>query len=286
MMLRDALVDAVPRLEAAGVDTPRLDAELLLAHSLGRNRTYLYAHLPDPLPADAAHRFARLLQRRAAREPLPYLLGAWEFMGLSFEVSPAVLIPRPETEVLVEAVAERVAPNARVLDVGAGSGCISVALARLLPQCQVTALEPSPEARAVAERNVAALGAAERVRILAGFFPQDADGLGPFDALVSNPPYIPTAEVEGLAPELRLHEPRLALDGGADGLTVLRALARDGAALLAPGGLLAVELAQGQAGAVCELLASAGQWDEPESLPDLAGIARVVLARRSRATGC
>ncbi|HTE20668.1 MAG TPA: peptide chain release factor N(5)-glutamine methyltransferase [Armatimonadota bacterium] len=279
--LRDALTAAVPLLQAAGVETPQLDAQLLLAHVLGRDRTYLYAHLHDALPDELQQAFETLVRRRTAREPLPYLLGRWEWMGMSFRVTPAVLIPRPETEVLVEAVAERLPQDARVLDVGAGSGCISIGLARLLAEARITALERSVDAADVARENAEALGVGAQVSVVRGSFPEDAPA-GPLDAVVSNPPYIPSDDVDRLPPELRCHEPRGALDGGPDGLHLLRALASESPALLRDGGLLAVEVAQGQAERVTELLRAEGQWEEPESVRDLSGIARVVLARKGR----
>jgi len=278
--LREALAAAIPVLEAAGVETPRLDAELLLAHALGKSRTYLFAHPHAALPAPLETAFRLLVDRRCAREPLPYLLGTWEFMGLPFRVAPGVLIPRPETELLVEAVSASVRERARVLDVGVGSGCISISLARLLPRAEVVGLEPSGAALQVARANAGELGVAERVRFVQGSFPEAARPLGRFDAVASNPPYIPSAEVERLPPELRLYEPRLALDGGPDGLQVLRALATESPALLNPEGLLAVEVAKGQAGTVVSLLAGNEAWEQPEVLADLAGIPRVVLARR------
>lgn len=280
MTIREALTNAIPRLTAAGVETPRWDAELLLAHVLERGRTHLIAHPEAALSTEQSSAFEAVIRRREAREPLPYLLGTWEFLGMPFRVGPGVLIPRPETETLVEAVAERLEPGARVLDVGAGSGCISIGLAKLLPDAEVLGLEPSLEALGIAQQNVADLGFTGRVRLLQGRFPEDAAGLGPLDALVSNPPYIPSAEVDALEPELRRYEPRGALDGGADGLDVLGPLTRDGAALVRPGGLFAVEVARDQADQVCALLRSAGSWESIESVADLAGIPRVVLARK------
>lgn len=280
MTIRSLLNDAIRRLQSAGVDTPRLDAELLLAQVLQRDRTYLFAHPEDVPAAGVAGRYAALVARREAREPLPYLLGTWEFMGLPFQVSPGVLIPRPETETLVEAAAARLAPDARILDVGAGSGCISVGLARLLSRARILALEPSPEALDVARRNVEALGFSGRIQVIHGRFPEDTAQLRDLDAIVSNPPYIPSAEVDELEPELRHHEPRAALDGGPDGLDVLRPLVRIGPDLLKPDGLLAVEVAMGQAGLVGELLRTDGCWRAIECVQDLAGILRVVLARR------
>ena len=276
--IRDALTAGTAELERAGVETPQVDATLLLAHVLGQNRTYLYAHLPDPLSETSTDAYAGLIRRRARREPLPYILGTWEFLGMTFQVGPGVLIPRPETEILVEAVAARLPANARILDVGAGSGCISIGLAKLLGEATVTALEPSPDAARIAGRNAVMLGFHGRVRIVEGRFPEDAT-LGPFEAVVSNPPYIPSREVDELAPELRLHEPRLALDGGVDGLDVLGPLARVSPELLVPGGLLAVEVAQGQSGQVVGLLREAGAWTEAEVISDLGGIPRVILTR-------
>jgi release factor glutamine methyltransferase len=280
MTIRSLLHDSIRRLQSVGVDTPRLDAELLLAHVLERDRTHLFAHPKAEVEPATAASYAALIARRASREPLPYLLGTWEFMGLPFHVCPGVLIPRPETETLVETAAARLPQDARVLDVGAGSGCISVGLARLLTGARIVALEPSPEALAVARRNVEALGFAERIRVVSGRFPEDARELRDLDAIVSNPPYIPSAEVDVLEPELRLHEPRAALDGGTDGLDVLRPLVAIGLELLKPTGLLAVEVAMGQSERVCELLRTDGRWTEPETLPDLAGIPRVVVSRR------
>lgn len=262
------------------METPSLDAQLLLAHALGQNRLYLHAHPQEPLAAERQIRFQELLSRREAREPLPYLLGEWEFMGMPFRVTPAVLIPRPETEILVEAAAERLPENAEVLDVGAGTGCIAVALAKRLRAGRVIALEASLEAAEVARQNVRMLEAAGSVEVREGFFPVAARDLGPLDAVVSNPPYIPSAEVESLEPELRRWEPRLALDGGPDGLDVIRALAVESPGLLKENGLLAVEVALGQAEEVAALLRAAGAWQEPQVLPDLGGVPRVVLARK------
>jgi release factor glutamine methyltransferase len=238
------------------------------------------AHPADALPPEDAARFEGLIRRRERREPLPYLLGYREWMGMRFQVTPAVLIPRPETETLVEDTASRLPADARILDVGAGSGCISIGLAKLLPRSKVTALELSPEAAAVARENIEAL-APSRVALIEGGFPEAALDLGPFDALVSNPPYIPTKEVEKLAPELRMHEPRLALDGGVDGLRIIRSLIQDGAEIVAPGGLLALELALGQAGKVGELVRGSGLWCDVDVRQDLAGVDRVLLARRN-----
>ncbi|MBI3911070.1 MAG: peptide chain release factor N(5)-glutamine methyltransferase [Armatimonadetes bacterium] len=281
--MRTALKRAAARLRRAGVDTPELDAELLLAHVLGRERSFLFAHPDLALDGAARSNYAAVVRRRAAREPLPYLLGRWEFMGMSFLVTPAVLIPRPETEVLVEALAGRLVPNEsgmRILDIGAGSGCVAIGLVSLLPEAKVVALEPSQAALGVARRNAAALGYAARIEFVAGIFPEDARHVGLFDALAANPPYIPSAEVAALQPEIRDYEPREAVDGGPDGLAVLRPLATEGPDMLVPGGWLATEVALGQAERVVQLLQAEGRWEAITTVPDLAGIPRVVLARR------
>jgi len=280
LTVAQALAEAVPRLQAAGVEGAALDARLLLAHVTGRSRLQLITHPDVPLLPEQWAQYDALVERRCRRTPLPYLIGSWEFLGLPFRVTPDVLIPRPETELLVESVAERLPERAAVLDVGAGSGCVAIGLARLRTDVRVTTLEPSPAAAAVAAFNAAALGVAERVRVVTGSFPENAASLGPVDAVVSNPPYIPSAVVDALEPEQRLHEPRLALDGGPDGLALLRALVSVTPALLCPGGLLAVEVMQDQATVVAALLRAHGAWLQPETLPDLAGIDRVVLAPR------
>ncbi len=287
------------RLAAAGVDSPRLDAELLLAHVLGRTRTYLFAHPERRLQPGETEQFAALVERRVRREPLPYLLGRWEFLGLSFRVGPGVLIPRPETECLVEAVAARARPAARALEVGAGSGCIAIGLAHLRPDLHIVTLEPDRQAAEIAESNVGLLGVAARVQVIQARFPDALDNPpvpattgeiarnaseapsclpGLWDVLVSNPPYIPTPDLAALQPEVRGYEPRAALDGGADGLLLVRALIHRGPQCLAPGGLLALEIGLGQEAPVDAMLSVDVRWGEVMILPDLAGIPRVVLA--------
>jgi release factor glutamine methyltransferase len=297
--VREELSRAIPALERAGVDSPRVDAELLLADALGVRRLDLYAHPERALDESQAFRWFAHLSRRLRREPLPYITGQIEFYGLPFRVGPAALIPRPETEVLVEAVATRVPADARILDVGTGTGCIALALAHRLPHARLIGLEPSAAALELARQNAAAIGLSERVIWLQGRLPDNvspsdrvctSDGTGTWreahgrasgglDAIVSNPPYIPSAEVEGLAPELREFEPRMALDGGADGLAVICSLVEEGPALLRPGGLLAMEMAAGQSDRVRALVAEPRIWRDVEVLPDLAGIPRVMVAR-------
>ncbi len=256
---------------------PEVDARLLLQHVLGVGRAYLHAHAERPLTAEEAATYGELLDRRAQRLPLPYVIGSWEFLGLPFRVTPAVLIPRPETETLVETVAARIQAGARVLDVGTGTGCVAIGVARLRADVTVVTLDISAEAAAVARENAAALGVADRVAVRVGAFPEAASDLGSFHAVVSNPPYIPSHEVDRLAPEQTDHEPRLALDGGVDGLDLIRHLVTESRALLHPGGLLAMEVMQGQAPTVGNLLQRSG-WSRIETVNDLSGIERVVTA--------
>lgn len=255
------------------VPTPRLDAELLLAHALGVGRIDLYVRFEEPVPAERRARFRELVRQRAARVPVAYLVGEREFWSLALEVTRDTLIPRPDTETLVRAVVEQT-PR-RVVDVGTGCGAIALALAVELPEACVIGAELSPPALDVARRNGERLGLAERVEWLL------CDGLaeleGAFDAIVSNPPYVPTGELDALPPEVR-HEPWLALDGGPDGLRVIERLAKEAPPRLAPGGVLALEVAIGQAAPVTALLREAGAI-AVETRKDLGGIERVVLGR-------
>jgi release factor glutamine methyltransferase len=290
-LVQDALHRGVLALEAASIDTPRLDAELLLAHVLRTTRTVLFAYPERPLSEAEAASYAAALHRRESREPLPYITGVREFLGLTFRVTPAVLIPRPETENLVETVAERLTAGFgrdypfRLLDVGTGSGCIAIGLAHLLPRATVVAVEPSPDALAVAQENAACLGVADRLEWLAAPFPEAvADRGEEFHAVVSNPPYIPDAEIAALQPEVRDWEPRSALAGGPDGLELIRDLVRHAPRLIrrpesgGPSSLLAVEVAMGQAERVLELLRADGRYRGVEAVADLAGVLRACLA--------
>lgn len=260
-----------------GIDSPRLDAELLLAEMLGLDRVGLYLNFERPLHADELIVFRERVRRRAAREPLAYILGKTEFWSLPFKVTPAVLIPRPDTELLVEEALPRLTGAARVLDVGTGSGALAIALAHERPECRVTAIDLSPAALAVAAENACSNKVAERI----DFEPGDLAALpaGPFDLIVANPPYIPSGELVTLMAEVRDFEPHLALDGGSDGFDAYRALVRQADAVLAPGGWMLVEVGIGQAAAVQEQFAQAGLTEVFVSR-DLAGIERVVGGRR------
>lgn len=281
MTVRDALGDAISRLAAHGIETSRLDAELLVAHVLSVSRTWLAAHPESALTADQSQELESLMQRRERREPLPYLLGEWEFLGMLLRVTSAVLIPRPETEMLVEEVARRLPAGARVLDVGTGNGCIALGLARLREDVRVIGIDRCSGAVAVARENARRVGLARRVSFGRVSFPASPARLpGPFDAVVSNPPYIPDTMIETLQPEVRDYEPRLALAGGPDGLAFHHALLRHTAELLRSGGLLAVEVMAEQAEPVRALAERIGGWEEPAIIPDLAGIQRVLIWHR------
>ncbi len=276
----DRLTQAAHRLERAGIERPRMEAELLLALALGVTRLDVLRG-PDPEPdASAWHRFDSLVAARETRVPLAYLRGTQEFYGLEFLVSPAVLVPRPETEILVDLAREKLAelPRPALADVGTGSGCIAVSAAVHLVDALVVALDCSRDALEVARLNAGRLAVSDRVRLLR------ADLLtvlrpATLDMVLANPPYIPSAEVPGLQVEVRDHEPRVALDGGPDGLAAHRAIVRHAMQALRPGGWLGVEVAQGQASSIVTLYSGAGLAGI-EVRRDLAGTERVVVGKR------
>lgn len=263
------------------------DAEVLLAHLLGVDRAHLHAHPEEEVMPEVAGRFRDLVNRRASRVPLQYLTGEQEFWSLRFTVSPAVMIPRPETEGLIETflrLNDRADPL--ILDVGTGSGCIAVAAAHAVPRARLHAVEIAPEALAVARVNAAAHGLTKRIEFHQGdlFAPLRLLGLeGRFDFVLSNPPYIDAAELATLEPEVRDHEPRAALTPGIDGLAFHRRLALEGPPFLKPGGHLIVEVGAGQAEAAAELYGAPGILEVLEVRPDLSGIPRALVARTSRA---
>ena len=283
------LAEGARRLESAGADSPRLAAELLLAHALGCDRCALLARPERGVGAAPAGVYADLVRRRAAREPLQHLLGRTEFWSLTFLTDPRALIPRPETELLVEAAlalatgVTRTGPPIALAEIGTGTGCVALALARELPGAEIVASDLSTEALALAEENARLHGLSGRVRFIAGDMtaPYLAEGLGGrFDAALSNPPYIPTDEIERLQPEGRDHDPGAALDGGPDGLDAVRRLLAGTPPLLRPGGALMIEIGAGQSDAVRRLAAPAG-WRVERVLPDPQGIDRVVQLRRA-----
>jgi release factor glutamine methyltransferase len=268
----------VPRLcQALALETAetRLEIRVLLGHALGVNRAWLIAHEHDELPAAPLEKYETLLARRLAGEPVAYLLGEKEFFGRSFKVTPDVLIPRPETELLVELALEKLPPSGRALDLGTGSGCIAITLALERPGCGIVAVDQSAAALAVAKENAVHLGA--KLGFYQGSWyqalPQD---IGRFDLIVSNPPYV--AENDSHLAAL-VHEPAQALASGADGLDDIRLIVQGAAAWLRPGGWLMFEHGWDQGAACRGLLQQAGFYDV-ETRADLAGIGRVSLGKR------
>ncbi len=259
-----------------GIGNARLEAEWLLCEILGLDRVGLYVNFDKPLSAAELAHFRGMVARRARREPLQYILGTQEFMGLDFEVAPGVLIPRHDTETLVEEAIRRGGNARKVLDIGVGSGCIAVALARLLPDVEVFGVERSPEALAVAQRNAEKHGVAVTLREGSLFEPFPGER---FDLIVSNPPYIPTGDLAGLQPEVRDFEPTGALDGGPDGLDFYRLIIPAAPDYLNPGGWLLFEVGIGQAEQILGLFEEAGRFGEFFTAKDPGGIERVVGGR-------
>ena len=281
----DALLrDTAVALTAAGIDNVRFEARLLLSHATGLTIEQLISRGPDAAPATAAATLRELTARRVRREPMAYILGEREFWGLPFKVSPAVLIPRPDSETVIETVLDLLPDRSRklrILDLGLGSGCLLLTLLREYPQATGVGIDASEAALAVARCNAEALGVAPRARLSSGDWRQAgwSDRLeGPFDLLVSNPPYIESAVVDGLMPEVAAHEPRLALDGGADGFAAYRIIAAEAPRLVVPGGWAVVEAGEGQAPDIAALFGAAGLTPKP-ARQDLGGIARVVPAQ-------
>lgn len=281
MTIAAALASGRHRLADAGIDDAGLEAEVLLRHALGLSREALLSRLNDAIDPAAACRFEEVLARRLAHEPTADITGHREFFGLDFEVTPATLIPRPETEILVEAAIELAKPRGRIrrgpviADIGTGCGAIAVALALNISRSEIYAVDISPEALKVAGRNAERHGVAGRVMLYRG------DLLTPLpefvDIIVANLPYVPTTELEHLPPEIRDHEPRLALDGGPDGLNVIRELLREAPRYLRPKGCVCLEFGFGQT----EALKAAARRHFPgyslQVRKDLAGIDRVLL---------
>ena len=269
-------------LEEKGVESGRLDAEHLLAHALGKDRLQLYLEFERPLTEDELDAYRPLLKRRAAREPLQYIVGRQPFRELDLEVDPSVLIPRPETELLVSRILEwaedRGLADGSALDVGTGSGAIALSLALEGPFASVLATDVDEGALAVAGRNRDAAGLGERVELRAGRLFEPVGEEERFDVVVSNPPYVAEDEAEELEPEVREWEPARALFGGSDGLDVLRGLAAGAAGHLRKSGLLALEVGLGQAEAVAEMLEASEEWEDVRILRDYTGRERFVLA--------
>lgn len=278
MLLKDALASAIARLTASPAGSPRMNAEVLLMFALGCDRAYLYAHPERLLTADEQARYDETLVQRARGVPSQYITGHQEFWGLDLIVSPAVLIPRPETEHVIEGVLElaRGAPNPRIVDVGTGSGCIAIALAKELPAAEIHATEISPPALEVARANAARHQLERRISfhladLLTGL-PDES-----FDFVVSNPPYVGESEEDHVQLEVRKFEPRSAVFAGPTGLEVIERLIPQAHARLKLGGWLVLEIGYSQEPAMRNLLS---RWNDIRFIRDLQGIQRVVAARK------
>jgi release factor glutamine methyltransferase len=269
-----------------GIENARLESEWMLCEALGLDRVGLYVNFDRPMSVPELTRFREMVARRAKREPLQHILGSQEFMGLDFGVSPAALIPRHDTEVLVEEALKH-CPRARtILDVGVGSGCVAVALARSIPTSRVFGVDSSPEALDVAAGNAARNGVS--LQLFDGSMFEPVTEMR-FDLIVSNPPYIATADIEALQPEVRDFEPRQALDGGIDGLDFYRAMVPAAPAYLNDGGWLMFEVGVGQSRQVMRMFETADCYDSIFFAKDPGGIERVVGARLAQAVcspGC
>lgn len=285
--IRAALRDAMAQMRDADVPSHALAAELLLMHILGRDRAWLYAHPEAPLDPQSAQKYFDLVARRSAGTPTQYLTGRQEFWGLEFEVTPAVLIPRPETEHIIEVAIERLGElraqdPLRIADIGTGSGCIAVALAREFPRAEIVATDISDAALAVARRNAERHGVAGRIRFvdcnLLDALSNEAPG---FDLIVSNPPYIARGDEAQLPREVREHEPPDALFSGPAGTEIYAPLIAQSAKLLRTGGFLVLEIGYGALDRVRPLFDESPLWADFRVTNDLAGIPRVISAERA-----
>lgn len=276
---RRALTDA---LREAGIDTPDVDARLLIGEALRLDHTALVSRGDEAITPERIAAIEALAARRLAREPVARILGRREFWSLSLKVTPDVLVPRPDTETLVERALDHVVKNGlrverlRLLDIGTGTGALLLALLSELPNASGIGTDISPAAVRIAQENAHALDLATRASFVTGRYAAGASG--PFDIIISNPPYIARGEIDTLAPEVRDHDPRLALDGGDDGLTAYRGVITEARPLLAPTGRLILELGAGQAPAVTALVEAAGLMLYGEPQNDLAGIPRALAA--------
>jgi release factor glutamine methyltransferase len=266
-----------------GISNSKWEAERLLRHALGWTREFLLAHPGEPVHAEASGHFFQLVERRKGREPLQYIIGEQEFWGMALRVTPAVLIPRPETEGLVE---QTIVPlrdrRAQVVDVGCGSGCIALALASELPDARIYATEISPAALAVARENASRHEKEKKVEFLQGNLLEplvNKNLEGTFDAIVTNPPYLTDSDMKSLEPEVRGYEPRLALEAGTDGLSVVRRLLPQAEVFLKRGGRFILEVGINMENPVRELIDASGlSWKK--TVPDLQGIPRVMVAKK------
>jgi release factor glutamine methyltransferase len=271
------------------IDSPRATAEILLSHALAANRIDLYLHYDQPLNADELNRFKALIKRRIKREPVAYILGHKEFWTLDLEVSPEVLIPRPETECLLERALENLAAvtdsgRKHILELGTGSGAILLALASEKPRHTYWGTDISAGAIRVAQRNAIRHGLAERMCfMIADWFAPFAARGNVFDMIVSNPPYIKTGDLEQLQPEIKTFEPLVALDGSADGLRCLRHIIQSAHLYLKPGGRLILEMGHDQKTPLTQIIDRCGQYEDVSFYMDYSGYDRIVAMRKNAA---
>ncbi len=265
------------------IESPRIEAEILLAHALEIRRIDLYLNHDKPLGADELARFKSLIKRRLNKEPVAYITGNREFWSLPFSVNPSVLIPRPETECLVEALSpflsEGDGPPRRLLEMGTGSGAIVISLCHDHPRHLYIAMDQSAAALATARENARRNGLSDRIQWFCGNWETALAAHARFDFIVSNPPYVRSGDIEGLAPEIRLFEPKMALDGSADGLFAIRRIIETAHLYLKSGGVLALEMGFDQREAVSKIVSAAGQYDPPRFIKDYAGLDRLLLAK-------
>jgi len=272
------------RFNKEGMATPRLDAEVLLAETLGLDRVGLYTHFDQPLHPDELARFKQLILRRLRREPVAYILGRKEFWSIPLHVTPDVLIPRPDSETLVFEALKVLEPekgkNLCFLEIGTGSGALSIALAKELPAARGVATDLSPKALVVAEENALRCGVRERMRFLRGDLFQPLGKGEAFDLIVTNPPYVPRGDFPSLMPEVRDYEPRIALDGGEDGLDFFRRALPAVSEYLPPGGWFLAEMGSGQDQKILAIAGKSPGLDSFGFAKDLNGINRVFKARK------
>ena len=280
-----ALREGVQKLERANVPSASLAAELLLMHGLGRDRTFLYAHPESPVDPTQLEKFNSLINKRAAGTPTQYLTGRQEFWGMDFEVTPDVLIPRPETEHLIEVALARIGESRRnnplrIADVGTGSGCIAVALAKEFPNANIFATDISSAALKIAERSATRHNFKDRIRFTECNLLEGIPEHPPLNVVVSNPPYIARKDAASLPIDVREHEPAIALFAGEDGMEIYPPLIAQAKTHLAEGGLLVLELGLGLFESVSDFLEARTGWTRVSATEDLAGIVRVISAVR------
>ncbi len=285
-MLFESINKAAGRLTTAGIPGARFDAEVLLRHTLGRDRAWLLAHMQEAVDDELLGNFERAVERRAQREPLQYITGKQEFWGLDFAVTRDVLVPRPETELIIETALDRIPKKNEpltIIDLCTGSGCIGVCLAKELPFARIFAADKSAKALKVAGENACKHVVADRIQFFEGdlFDPLDAlDMHGQVDLIVSNPPYVPSGEFSALQAEVRDYEPEMALIAGPRGTEIHQRILDEAPRFLKGNGALIMEMGIGQAATLVRMIQETGAFTGPDVLKDLAGIDRIVTVRK------